>query len=233
MSEITASFIIFFLLILGLSRSWRYFWCTSYDILLVRQLEPWFWFIFLNLILSVFSSHFDFSYIPLAALLQLALSSWFAISMKWIVVACYHEHVVSQKVWMNSERTVKFCYRCGTRMPGSVAATELKDSSWQLYFFQMPPHLFEYAIFWVAQSIIFLIILFLALHVLKKNGFKEILAVIAVVLVVGAPAGLYYWNRFKRYLMESRGHVWMDEFKRSFLFWALILVGLFVLLKIG
>jgi hypothetical protein len=232
MNEMIGSFIIFLLLILGLTRGWRYFWCTSSDIVFVRQLEPWFWFVFLNLVLSIFSSNFEFSYIPLAVLLQLALSAWFAISMKWITLSCHHEHIVSQKVWMDAERTVKFCFRCGTRMPWSAEASELKDSSWQVYFFQMPPHLFEYALFWAAQSIIFMILLFLTLHVLKRAGLQEVVAALAVGLVVAAPVGLYYWNRFKRYLLEEKGHVWMDEFKRSLFFWGLVLIALIILMRV-
>ncbi|HVM32688.1 MAG TPA: hypothetical protein VMU88_06105 [bacterium] len=232
MNEMLAALILFTLMTLALARCWRYFWCTSPDVALVRKLEPWYWFIFLNLVLSIFSSNFEFSYIPLAALLQIALSAWFAVTMRWITLSCPHEHVVSQRVWVDAERNLKFCYRCGTRMPWSAEATELKDSSWQIHFFHIPPHLFEYAVFWVAQSVIFIILLFLTLHALKRAGAQEIAAALAVMLVVGAPVGLYYWNRFKRYLLEDKGHLWMDEFKRSMIFWGLILAGLVALARL-
>ncbi|HET9870358.1 MAG TPA: hypothetical protein VFR02_07680, partial [bacterium] len=176
--------------------------------------------------------NFPYAYIALAALLQLALSAWFAISMRWITLACPHTQVASRKVWMDSERTVKFCFRCGTRMPWSVEAVEWKDSSWQVYFFQIPPHLFEYALFWVVQSVIFLILLFLALHALKRAGFQEALAGLALLVVVAGPVGLYYWNRFKRSLVDEKGHVWADEFKRSLVFWGLVLAGLLALWKV-
>jgi hypothetical protein len=230
LSEIFSSFLILFLIILILSNVWRYFWQSSEDIWIIRQLEPVYWFLFLNLILSVFTSNFNYSFVPAAVILQVAMSAWFAVSMSWIVKSCHHKMVVAQPVWFGTS-IVKYCFRCGTRMARTIHADSPKHTSWVLTVFQIPPHLFEYVVFWVAQSIIILIVFFLTVHILKKPNFQQDAVLAALGLVVIVPMAIYFAGHFKRYLAEAKSQVWWDDLYRSFILWGVILAILIVLAK--
>lgn len=228
LNEIFSTILILFVLILLLANVWRFFWQFSDEINLVRLLEPVYWFLFLNLILSIFTGNFNYAFVPAAVILQVALSAWFAVSMGWIVKSCRHPLVVAEPIWFGTS-TVKYCYRCGTRMPHGSHAGPLKHPSWELTIFRIPPHLFEYVVFWVTQSVMLLIVFFLTLHVLKKPGFQQdaVLGTLALVGVV--PVALYFAARFKRYLAETKGRIWWDDLNKSFLFWGILLAILIAL----
>jgi hypothetical protein len=45
------------------AKTWRFFIETSDDIQLIRFLEPWFWFLFMNLALSLITSNYDYPFV--------------------------------------------------------------------------------------------------------------------------------------------------------------------------
>jgi hypothetical protein len=222
--------LIIFLVIIG--KCWRFFLETSEDIHLIRRLEPWYWFIFLNLLLSLIVGNYDYHFLMVGLLLQLALSAWFAVSMSWLVHACHHKWVIMHRSWFQKGRCVKFCLRCGTRLPKDFHSHIIKQDSWQILLFQIPPHLFEYVVFWFAQSMMILITFFLALRMLKKPEFQNEAVLVAVGLIILTPPAIYYFGRFKRYLFENKGLIWWDDLKKSLVVWPLFLFGLWLVLKL-
>ena len=229
--NIIGAFIIFVLLILMVSKAWRFFIETSDDIRHIRLLEPWYWFVFLNLVLTIVTSNYDYQFILIGLLIQLALAAWFAVSIGWIIQSCHHKTAIQQQSWYVRGKSVKFCYRCGTRLPRDFhAVSVIKDSSWQNFLFQVPPHLFEYATFWVAQSLMVLITLFLALKFLKSPDFQHKAVLVAVVLVILVPILVYFLGRFRRYLSETKGMIWWEDLRSSFLSWAIVIALVWALL---
>jgi hypothetical protein len=219
-------FLVFFMAAVG--KGWRYFLEHSDDLKLIRLLEPWYWFSFLNLCLIPLSSNYDYQFVMVGFLLQLVLSVWFAISIGWIIQGCQHKTGVLRQSWFIKGKNVKFCYRCGTRLPKDFQVHLIKDNSWQSFLFQVPPHLFEYLVFWLAQSAIVLVSLFFALRLLKKENLQHQAVLVAVVLVVLMPPAIYFVGRLGRYLTENKGLIWWDDFKNSLIAWviALGLLGL-------
>ena len=217
------TFIFLIILILLTSKAWRFFLEVSDDIRHIRVLEPWYWFIFLNLSLTLISSNFDYQFVWIGLLLQIALSVWFAISIGWIVQSCQHKHAILNQSLFSKGKTVKFCYRCGPRLPEGNNATLITDSSWQTTLFQLPPHLLEYVSFWIAQSMMVLITLFLALKMLKRQELQNQAVLLAVILVILLPPLLYFLGRFRRYLSDTKGMIWWDDFKNSFAAWGIVL----------
>lgn len=216
------TFIVLIVLILLISKAWRFFLETSDDIRHIRVLEPWYWFVFLNLSLTLISSNYDYQFVWIGLLLQIALSVWFAISIGWIVQSCEHKNAILNQSLFSKGKTVKFCYRCGTRLPDGNDASLISDHSWQTTLFQLPPHLLEYVSFWVAQSMMVLIALFLALKMLKREEFQNQAVLIAVILVILLPPLIYFLGRFKRYLSDTKGMIWWDDFKSSFAAWGIV-----------
>lgn len=212
------------------SKAWRLFLETSEDIQRIRLLEPCYWFVFLNLALTTISSNFDYPYAFIALIIQLALSVWFAISMAWIVQSCHHKMAISHESLFIKGRTVKFCYRCGTRLPRSFHADPAKDFSWQTIYFQVPPHLFDYISFWVTLSAIVMIVFFLILKFLKTPDLQHIAVLAAVILVILVPPILYFFGRFRKYLSDTKGLIWWSDIKVPFLIWLLLVAALLGLL---
>src|SRR5271170_4005614 len=153
-------------LVFAVAKCWRFFIETSDDIRQIRLLEPWFWFVVFNLSLCLISSNYDYQYIVIGLLIQVALCVWFAISMTWIIHSCHHKTAVINHSWFVKGKSVKFCHRCGTRLPKESHADVVKDESWQNYLFQLPAHLLEYVFFWAANSGMLLIVVFLVLKML-------------------------------------------------------------------
>lgn len=225
-----ATAVILVVLIFALSKAWRFFIESSDDIRHIRLLEPWYWFIFLNLTLTIISSNFDYQFVLIALLLQIALSAWFAVSIGWIVQSCTHKASLINESWFVRGRKVRFCYRCGTRLPRDFHASEIKDHSWQATLLQVPPHLLEYIVFWVAQSLMVLITLFLALRFLKRSEFQHQAVVVAVILVVLVPPLLYFMGRFRKYLSDTKGMIWWEDLKNSLVTWVIALAVLWGIL---
>jgi hypothetical protein len=217
-------------LIFVISKAWRFFQESSDEIRHIRLLEPWYWFIFLNLALSIVSSNYDNQFVMLGLLLQIALSAWFAVSIGWIIQSCPHKVAMLNESWFVKGKSVKFCYRCGTRLSRDFNATEVRDHSWPVFLFQVPPRLFEYISFWVAQSLMVLISVFLVLRFLKNSQFQNQAVLVAVVLVVLVPPLLYFLGRFRRYLSDTGGMIWWDDFKNSIVTWVLVLAVLWGIL---
>lgn len=218
----TGTLIALVVLIFIISKAWRFFLETSEDIRHIRLLEPWYWFVFLNLVLTLISSNYDYQFVLIGLLLQAALSLWFAISVGWIVQSCHHKNSITNQSWFVKGKSVKFCYRCGTRLPKDFHAHEVRDDSWQVLFFQVPPHLFEYIVFWVAQSAIVLIAVFFVLRFLKQSELQNQAVVWAVILVVLVPPLVYFLSRFRRYLSETKGMIWWEDLRSSLLTWAVV-----------
>ena len=214
----------FVILILLAVKIWRVFVETYSDIHLIRNGEPWYWFVFLNLFLSMITSNYDFQFVGIGLVLQLALSAWFAISMRWIIQACPHKTAVSLPSWFTKGKTLKFCYRCGTKIPKEAHAHLVRDNSWTYFLFQLPPHLLKYVGFWLAQSTMVLISLFLVLRILKKPELQQEAVWAMVLLVLFVPPSLYFLGRFRRYLSETKGLIWWADLKSSFAVWILILI---------
>jgi hypothetical protein len=215
--------IILIVLILFISKAWRYFLESSDDIRHIRVLEPWYWFIFLNLSLTLISSNYDYQFVWIGLLIQIALAVWFAVSIGWIVQSCEHKNAILNQSSFFKGRKVKFCYRCGTRLPDESNAALIEDHSWQTILLQLPPRLLEYVSFWVAQSMMVLITLFLALKMLKHEEFQNQAVLIAIILVILLPPLIYFLGRFKRYLSDTKGMIWWDDFKSSFAAWGIVI----------
>ncbi|HUO58520.1 MAG TPA: hypothetical protein VMV05_10140 [bacterium] len=219
------------LLLLVLAKCWRYYVESSDDLGRVKLLEPWYWFVFLNLILTLITSNYDYQFVTLGLIIQLALSVWFAISIGWIIQACPHKTGTLRESWFVKGKSFKYCFRCGARLPKEAHAHLIKDNSWQDFLFHIPPHLFEYIVFWVAQSTMALIVLFLTLKFLKNPEIQHQAAIIAVLLVVLAPPLIYSFGRFRRYLRETKGLIWWEDIGGSVLVWTLVLGGVWLLVR--
>ncbi len=220
----TIAALIIILVITG--KGWRFFVETSDDIKLIRLLEPWYWFVFLNLSLTIITSNYDFNFALIGFLFQLVLGVWFAISMGWLIQSCHHKTDVLQPSLFDKGRHIRFCHRCGTRLAKEFHAPHHveNDGSWQNLWFQVPPALFKYVVFWLAQSTIILITLFFALKYLKKPDLQHEAILVAVILLVLTPPILYFIAKFKRYLSDTKGLIWWKDLRWSFVIW-LLLIG--------
>jgi hypothetical protein len=212
-----------------LGKAWRYFLESSDDFKLIRLLEPWYWFVFLNFLLTLITSNFDSQFMVVGLLIQLALSLWFALSMGWVVQSCKHATAVTQHSWFVKGKTVKYCHRCGTRLPSDFHAHFVESNSAINTLLQIPPHLFEYICFWIAQSVMVLISLFILLRFLKNPDYQDKAVLAAIFLVVLAPPAIYFFGRFRRYLSHTKGLIWWEDIKGStiisIVIW-LVVVGL-------
>jgi hypothetical protein len=224
------TFVILIILILFISKAWRFFLETSDDIRHIRVLEPWYWFIFLNLSLTLISSNYDYQFVWIGLLIQIVLSVWFSVSIGWIVQSCHHKNAILNQSSFSKGRKIKFCYRCGTRLPDETHASLIEDRSWQMMFLQLPPHLLEYVSFWIMQSMMVLITLFLALKMLKHQEYQNQAVLIAVILIILLPPLVYFLGRFKRYLSDTKGMIWWDDLKSSFAAWVIVIVLIWCLL---
>lgn len=218
--------VVLFILLVIIGKAWRYFLEASDDLRLIRLLEPWFWFAFLNLVLSLVTANYDADFQSTGLLIQLSLSVWFAISISWIIQTCHHKTGIFHQSSFTRGRTIKFCHRCGTRLSKDFHTELVDEKSVPYFLFQMPEHLFKYVVFWVAQSLLVLISLFLVLRVLKDPAHQHQVVLAAVILVLFVPPVIYFFGRFRRYLDENKGMIWWDDIKGSVATWAL--VGLFL-----
>lgn len=214
-------FMLLFLLFLlvAAAKAWRFFIESSDDLQLIRLLEPWYWFVFMNMVLTPITSNYDPSFSAIGILMQLALSAWFAISIGWIVQKCEHPMVVFNQSWFVRGKIVKFCYRCGTRVTEDWHDHAIQTDSWQMTLFQVPPHLFEYVVFWVAQCLLVLASFFLVLRFLKNPDLQHQAVIVGVILVIFVPPLIYFLGRFRRYLSKTQGLIWWTDLKNSFMSW--------------
>jgi hypothetical protein len=229
MSLLTILALVIVLFLLG--KSWRFFLETSEDIRLIRLLEPWFWFAFLNLLLSPIIGNYDYQFEVAGLILQLVLCSWFSISMSWIVQSCHHKSAFLHHSWFQKGKTVKFCFRCGTRLPKDLKSHMLTEDSWQSFLFQIPAHLFEYIVYWIAQSVLVLIVFFLVLRVVKKPEIQHSVVLWAVGLVILAPLAIFLFGRARRYTTENKGLIWWEDFRGSVLYWGIVIALLWFFIK--
>jgi hypothetical protein len=220
------------LLMLGLAKIWRFFLESSEDVGRIRMLEPWYWFIFLNLALTLISSNYDPHFVVIGLLIQVAFSVWFAISMAWIIQSCHHKTAIAYQSMFSKGRTVKFCGRCGTRLPNNFHAhfTREPEDSWQNILFQVPPHLFQYIVFWICLSMAVSITLFLSLRALKTPDLQHEAVLVAVIFVVFVPPILYFLGRFRKYLTDTKGLIWFKDLKGAFVIWIVLIALLLCLL---
>ncbi len=226
-----ASVLILPVLLTALGKGWKYILETSEDLNLIRVLEPWYWFLFLNLVLSLITSYYDYQFIYVGFLFQVALCAWFSISMSWIVKICPHKKAIQYHSWFQKGRQARFCYRCGTRLPKDHHGVVMNVMSWEIYIFQIPPHLFKYVIFWIIQSVMGLISLFLILRLAKRPETQISISLISILIVIFGPPIIYYFGRFRKYFSENKGLIWWDDFKNSFIFWGVFSAFLWVLWK--
>ena len=221
----------FVLALILVSNSWRLFVETAKDLGFVRLLEPWYWFILLNLVLSWITSNYDYQFVLFGLIIQLALCVWFSLSIGWMIQSCPHKTGVLVPSRFSKGKSLKFCYRCGTRLPQEVHTHLIKDSSWSYWISQTPPYLLEFIVFWTAQSLMVLIVLFLALRILRKPVLQHEAALIAVFLVILMPPVIYCLGRFRKYLDGTKGLIWWEDLKNSLLSWSLVLLFLWGLAK--
>ncbi len=221
-----ATAVILVVLVFAVSKAWRFFLEFSEDIRHIRLLEPWFWFIFLNLVLTAITSNYDYQFVLLGFVLQIALSAWFAVSIGWIIQSCHHKASLLTESWFDRGKKVKICYRCGTRLPRDSHASDVQDHSWQAALFQVPPPLFEYVGFWVAQSAMVLITVFLALKILKQPERQNWVVTAVVILVVLVPPLVYFLGRFRRYLSDTKGMIWWEDLRSSVAAWVIVIAVL-------
>lgn len=219
-------------LLWALSRVWSYYTEHTQDVTHLRMLEPWYWFLFLNLVMTAVTSNYDLGFIGVGLLIQVALGVWFAVSIGWIIGSCPHQVAYLRPSLFERDKRVRFCYRCGTRLPDGVESNLVENHSAKVQFFQMPPHLLEYVSFWVLQSLMVLISLFLVLRVLKQPEFQNKAVLGAVALVILVPPSIYFWGRFRAYLKENQGMIWWQDLRSSVLAWAVVLAFLWYLVHI-
>jgi hypothetical protein len=183
----------------------------------------------MNLALSLITSNYDYPFVVVGVFLQLALSAWFAISTGWIVQNCQHPMVVFNQSWFVKEKIVKFCYRCGTRVVPDRHDHAIRTDSWQMTLFQVPPHLFEYVLFWLAQSLMVLVSFFFVLRFLEKPELQNKAVLAAVVLVILVPPLMYFLGCFRRYLSKTQGLIWWVDLKSSIVSWITVILILWLL----
>lgn len=164
-------------------------------------------------------------------MIQISLCVWFAISMSWIVKTCPHTTALHHHSWFHKGKLIKFCYRCGTRLPKEHHAMNAMSKSWQIYIFQIPPHLFKYVVFWIIQSAMALISFFLVLRIIKSPETQKTIIIASIIFVVFGPPAIYYFGRFRKYFAENKGLIWWDDFKNSFIVWGIFFVFLWLLWK--
>ncbi len=225
-----ATAVILVVLVFAASKAWRFFLESSDDIRHIRLLEPWYWFIFLNLALTIISSNYDYQFVLLGLLLQIALSAWFAVSIGWIIQSCHHKASLLTESWFDRGKKVRFCYRCGTRLPRDFHSTEIKDPTWQTALFQVPPPLLEYVGFWTAQSAMVLITVFLVLRFLRQPERQNLAVSAAVILVVLIPPLVYFLGRFRRYLSDTKGMIWWEDLRSSLAAWVIVIAVVWLIL---
>jgi hypothetical protein len=223
------SFIIVLCLVWAISRVWAYFIEQGQDIPRIRLLEPWYWFLLLNLLLIPITSNYDPEFVGVGLFIQVVLGIWFAISIGWIVGSCPHKAAYYRQSPFHKEIRTRCCYRCGTPLHPGTEAILVENQDWKVSLFQVPPTLLEYVTFWIVQALLVLISLFLVLRVLHHPDIQHKAVIGAIVLIVLVPPAIYFWGRFRGYLKENQGMIWWDDFKSSFLAWAAVLVFIWVL----
>ena len=99
-------FLVVLLMVLG--KVWRFYVESSESIERIHKLEPWYWFVFLNLSLSIITSNYDQGFMLVGLLIQLTLSVWFAVSVAWIIRSCEHKNISKHESWFVKGRVVKY-----------------------------------------------------------------------------------------------------------------------------
>ncbi|HVZ81654.1 MAG TPA: hypothetical protein VHE12_12770 [bacterium] len=223
------SIIVVILLAWAISRAWAYYIEQSSDIPHIRLLEPWYWFLLLNIFLTPISSNFDPELVGVGLFIQVVLSIWFAVSIGWIIGSCPHKAAYHRQSPFHKGLRILCCYRCGTPLPPGEESILVENRDWKVLLFQIPPSLLEYVTFWVAQSLMVLIGLFLVFRVLHHPDAQHKAVLASIVLIVFVPPALFFWGRFRNYLKENQGMIWWADLKRTLLAWGAVLVFLWLL----
>ncbi len=225
------NFLVLVLVLWVMGKGWRYFVEVSEDVKITRTLEPWFWFFFLNIFLSFVTGNFEYRFLYLGLLLQVVLCAWFAISISWIVESCPHKHFIAQQSWFVHGKSLRFCVRCGTRLPRDIHSDAMKLSHPSLSFFQIPPALFKYVLFWMFHTLLTLVAVFLALRMVKNPDLQNDVAVAALALIVLVPLALFFLGRFKRSLNRREGLIQWEDIRSYGLVWVIVAVIIFIILQ--
>lgn len=224
------SFIIVVLLVWAISRGWAFYveqhWA---DIPHIRLLEPWYWFLLLNLLLIPIASNFDPEYVGVGLFIQMVLGVWFAISIGWIIGSCPHKTAYQRQSPFHREVRIRCCYRCGTPLPPETESVLVQNQDWKVVLFQVPPSLLEYVTFWVVQALLVLVSLFLILRVVHNPGPQHKAVVAAIILIVFVPPLVFFLGRFRSYLKENQGMIWWADLRSSLLGWGVALFFLWLL----
>jgi len=216
-----------------IGKGWRYFIEVSEDFKIIRILEPWFWFFFLNVFLSIVTGSFEYRFLYLGLLLQVVLCVWFAISIAWIIQSCPHKHCVVQSSWFAHGKNLRFCIRCGTRLARENHSENIKLNHPSIQFLQIPPALFKYVLFWMFHTFLTLFIIFLTLRMVKKPELQNDVAVGSVILIVLMPLALYYFGRLKRSVSRREGLLHWEEIRGYGLIWIILALIFFIVIQLA
>lgn len=223
--------LILFLVLWVLGKGWRYFVEVSEDFKIIRILEPWFWFFYLNVLLSFVTGSFEYRFLYLGLLLQAVLCAWFAISISWIIQSCPHKHCIVQQSWFTHGKNLRFCFRCGARLSRESHSDAIKLIHPSFIFLQVPPALLKYVLFWMFHSLLTLVVVFLALRMVKKPDLQNDVALGTLILTVLMPLVLFFLGRFKRYVNRREGLIRWEDVRGYVLIWAIIAVIFFIILQ--
>lgn len=223
--------LVLFLVLWVIGKGWRFFIEVSEDFNVIRILEPWFWFFYLNVLLSFVTGSFEYRFLYLGLLLQVVLCAWFAISISWIIQSCPHKHCVVQPGWFAHGKNLRFCIRCGTRLSRENHSETIKLIHPSLAFFQVPPALLKYVLFWVFHSLLTMVVVFLSLRMVKKPDLQNDVAMGALLLIVIMPLALFFLGRFRRSVNRREGLIKREEIRVYGLLWVIIAVIFFIFLQ--
>ncbi len=223
--------LVFVIVLWAVGKGWRFFIEVSEEFKTIRILEPWFWFFFLNIFLTFVTGSFEYRFLYLGLLLQGVLCAWFAVSLAWIIQVCPHKHCYAQPSVFIHGKHLRFCLRCGTRLPREIHSNPVKINHPSLVFFQVPPSLLKYVLFWMFHALSALMAVFIAMRMLKKPDLQNDVAVGALVFIVLLPLVLFFWGRLKRSLTRKDGLIWWEDIRGYGLVLIIIAVIFFIVIQ--
>ncbi len=223
--------LVLFIVLWAIGKGWRYFVEVSEDLKIIRILEPWFWFFFLNVFLSLVTGSFEYRFLSLGLFLQVVLCTWFAISISWIIQSCPHKHYILQPSWFAHGKNLRFCARCGTRLFRENHSEIIKLNQPSMALLQVPPSLLKYVLFWMFHSLLTLVVIFLALRIVKNPDLQNDVAIGAVVLIVLTPLAFFFFGRFKRSVQRREGLIRWEDIRGFALIWIILAVIFFIIIQ--
>jgi hypothetical protein len=223
--------LILLLVLWSIGMGWRFFIEVSEDFKIIRTLEPWFWFFFLNVFLTFVTGAFEYRFLLLGFLLQVVLSAWFSISIAWIIQSCSHKHCLIQHSQFTHGKNLRFCFRCGTRLARENHSDPIKIHHPGMALFKVPPALLKYVLFWMFHSFLTLLIVFFFLRMVKKPDVQNDVALLALLLIVLLPLALFFAGRLKKTLKRHESLIWWEDVRGFGLFWIILAILLFIILQ--